>query len=321
MIFAVGTSTHPVVFTSDQGGRPAPARGLGRGPHLRQRAREPGRGRVGGEGVPVAQGGRRREPGPRGVERSRELRPRRVRRGKRDGVPPHGDHLLRARLGDSARPHHGEVRPGRRPRMVRGTCNLKYGLSVGIEDDGIDCEYGWQGRAQFVVCLQKPSAGNNGWQIAEDDTQPRPPASHAPHALERHPPRRVRVGIAQRRGPAREAVGRRQLPQRHHPGLARGRREPRLERRPRRRGPHRVPREHDELLGHRRSSARTSSIRRSGTSPRRTISWATQRTSRTPTCVGSPRGSRLQETPRRSTRGSIPVSYVGAVPPEGEGYD
>jgi hypothetical protein len=53
-----------------------------------------------------------------------------------------------------------------------GTCNLRYGLSVGIEDDGMDCEYGWVGKAQFVICLQNPTAGNNGWQVAEDSTQP-----------------------------------------------------------------------------------------------------------------------------------------------------
>jgi hypothetical protein len=35
-------------------------------------------------------------------------------------------------------------------------------------DDGIDCEYGWQGRAQFLICLQDPEAGNHGLQLSED---------------------------------------------------------------------------------------------------------------------------------------------------------
>jgi hypothetical protein len=53
-----------------------------------------------------------------------------------------------------------------------GTCSLKYGISVGMGDEGIDCEYGWQGRAQFIVCLQDPEAGNEGFLDSEDSGKP-----------------------------------------------------------------------------------------------------------------------------------------------------
>ncbi len=54
-----------------------------------------------------------------------------------------------------------------------GTCNLMYGIAVGMGDDGFDCEYGWQGFGQFFICLQDPEAGNHGLQNSEDGGKPR----------------------------------------------------------------------------------------------------------------------------------------------------
>ncbi len=172
-IFAVGTRTHPVVFTSDKqvGQRRAGDWGgvviCGRAPA------NP----VGGEWIVkgfqnlYAGGG----PSPDPDESSGRLSYVRVEYAGAEVMGYPITALTFAAVGAGTQLDHIMAKEGRDDGLewYGGTCSLKYALAVRIEDDGIDCEYGWQGRVQFAVCIQKPSAGNHGWQAAEDDTQPR----------------------------------------------------------------------------------------------------------------------------------------------------
>ncbi len=172
-IFAAGTRTHPVVFTSD---RAVGSRGPGDWGGVLICGRGPAN-PTGGEwivkGFANLRAGSGSNPDPE--ESSGRVSYVRVEYAGADVMGYPLTAITFAALGRGTRLDHIMAKQGRDDGLewYGGTCDLRYGLAVAIEDDGIDCEYGWQGRAQFVVCLQKPSAGNNGWQIAEDDTQPK----------------------------------------------------------------------------------------------------------------------------------------------------
>jgi hypothetical protein len=175
-IFAVGTSTHPVVFTSDKpvGQRKAGDWGgviiCGRGPTNF----------VGGEWVVKgfqnlrAGGGANPDP-EESSGRLSYVRFEYTGASVGDASPAPLTAITFTALGSGTQLDHIMAKQTKDDGLewYGGTCNLRYGLSVAVEDDSVDCEYGWQGHAQFVACIQKPAAGNNGWQIAEDDTQPR----------------------------------------------------------------------------------------------------------------------------------------------------
>ncbi|MGQ9589177.1 MAG: hypothetical protein ACUVYA_02655 [Planctomycetota bacterium] len=171
-IFAVGTRTHPVVFTSD---KPVGQRRAGDWGGVIVCGRAPAN-PVGGEWVVkgfqslVAGGGSSPDP----EESSGRMSYVRVEYAGGDVMGYPLTALTFAAVGSGTQLDHIMAKEGRDDGLewYGGTSSLKYALAVGIEDDGIDCEYGWQGRVQFAVCFQKPSAGNHGWQAAEDDTQP-----------------------------------------------------------------------------------------------------------------------------------------------------
>jgi hypothetical protein len=172
-IQAVGTSTHPVVLTSDQ-------------PVGERRSGDWGGFLICGRGPTNVDGGEWVVKGFQGLwaggadnpdptESSGRVSYLRVEYagGNVMGFPLTA--ITFCALGSETQLDHIMAKYGRDDGLewYGGTCSLKYGIAFGVEDDGIDCEYGWQGSAQFVVCLQDPRAGNNGWQIAEDDEQPR----------------------------------------------------------------------------------------------------------------------------------------------------
>ena len=172
-IFAVGTNTHPVVFTSD---RPVGSREAGDWGGVLVCGRAPAN-VEGGEWVVKgfddlwAGGGANPDP----EESSGQLSYVRFEFAGGDVMGFPLTAITFCALGSGTQLDHILAKYGRDDGLewYGGTSSLRYGLTIGVEDDGIDCEYGWQGRAQFLVCLQNPAAGNNGWQVAEDDEQPR----------------------------------------------------------------------------------------------------------------------------------------------------
>ncbi|MFZ5446464.1 MAG: hypothetical protein ACOZQL_41130 [Myxococcota bacterium] len=51
-----------------------------------------------------------------------------------------------------------------------GTMNLKHVVLTGSDDDGLDWDKGWRGKAQFVVAAQVPGRGNHGIEADNDGT-------------------------------------------------------------------------------------------------------------------------------------------------------
>ena len=49
-----------------------------------------------------------------------------------------------------------------------GTVNLKHVLITGSDDDGLDWDKGWRGKAQFVIAAQIPGRGNHGIEADND---------------------------------------------------------------------------------------------------------------------------------------------------------
>jgi hypothetical protein len=61
--------------------------------------------------------------------------------------------------------------------LFGGTVNLKHLVITGSDDDGLDWDQGWAGKAQFVVVQQLPGRGNHGIEAdnnrANQDAMPR----------------------------------------------------------------------------------------------------------------------------------------------------
>ncbi|MFT3712724.1 MAG: hypothetical protein QM817_34165 [Archangium sp.] len=53
-----------------------------------------------------------------------------------------------------------------------GKVNLKHVVITGSDDDGLDWDKGWTGKAQFVIAAQIPGRGNNGIEADNDATNP-----------------------------------------------------------------------------------------------------------------------------------------------------
>lgn len=49
-----------------------------------------------------------------------------------------------------------------------GTINLKHVVITGSDDDGLDWDKGWRGKAQFVIAAQIPGRGNHGIEADND---------------------------------------------------------------------------------------------------------------------------------------------------------
>lgn len=49
-----------------------------------------------------------------------------------------------------------------------GTVNLKHVVITGSDDDGLDWDKGWRGKAQFVIAAQIPGRGNHGIEADND---------------------------------------------------------------------------------------------------------------------------------------------------------
>jgi hypothetical protein len=49
-----------------------------------------------------------------------------------------------------------------------GTMNLKHVVITGSDDDGLDWDKGWRGKAQFVIAAQIPGRGNHGIEADND---------------------------------------------------------------------------------------------------------------------------------------------------------
>jgi hypothetical protein len=45
-----------------------------------------------------------------------------------------------------------------------GTANLRHAVISDPDDDGLDWDYGWQGKVQFLVVRQEPGAGDKGFE-------------------------------------------------------------------------------------------------------------------------------------------------------------
>ncbi len=174
-IEAVGTRTHPVVFTSD---KPVGSRRRGDWCGIILLGRAPndlpgGQWVVKGYSDLYAGGGANPDPN----DSSGRMSYVRIGFGGAEispGVPLSGisfmsvgagtqlDHILAKYIDDDGIEWYG------------GTCSLKYGFSLGVEDEGFDCQFGWQGRGQFLLEFQTPDAGNRGFQVGDQPSgQPR----------------------------------------------------------------------------------------------------------------------------------------------------
>lgn len=56
--------------------------------------------------------------------------------------------------------------------LFGGTVNMKHLVITGSDDDGLDWDKGWTGKAQFVVTAQIPGRGNHGIEADNDATNP-----------------------------------------------------------------------------------------------------------------------------------------------------
>ncbi len=56
--------------------------------------------------------------------------------------------------------------------LFGGTVNLKHLVITGSDDDGLDWDKGWRGKAQFVITAQIPGRGNHGIEADNDATNP-----------------------------------------------------------------------------------------------------------------------------------------------------
>ncbi len=54
--------------------------------------------------------------------------------------------------------------------LFGGTVNLKHLVITGSDDDGLDWDKGWRGKAQFIVAAQIPGRGNHGIEADNDAT-------------------------------------------------------------------------------------------------------------------------------------------------------
>jgi hypothetical protein len=54
--------------------------------------------------------------------------------------------------------------------LFGGTVNLKHLVITGSDDDGLDWDKGWTGKAQFVIAAQIPGRGNRGIEADNDAT-------------------------------------------------------------------------------------------------------------------------------------------------------
>lgn len=54
--------------------------------------------------------------------------------------------------------------------LFGGTVNLKHLVITGSDDDGLDWDKGWRGKAQFVIAAQIPGRGNHGIEADNDAT-------------------------------------------------------------------------------------------------------------------------------------------------------
>lgn len=52
--------------------------------------------------------------------------------------------------------------------LFGGTVNLKHLVITGSDDDGLDWDKGWRGKAQFIVAAQIPGRGNHGIEADND---------------------------------------------------------------------------------------------------------------------------------------------------------
>lgn len=52
--------------------------------------------------------------------------------------------------------------------LFGGTVNLKHMVITGSDDDGLDWDKGWRGKAQFIVAAQIPGRGNHGIEADND---------------------------------------------------------------------------------------------------------------------------------------------------------
>lgn len=51
-----------------------------------------------------------------------------------------------------------------------GTVNVKHAVITGSDDDGLDWDKGWRGKAQFIIAAQIPGRGNHGIEADNDAT-------------------------------------------------------------------------------------------------------------------------------------------------------
>jgi hypothetical protein len=54
--------------------------------------------------------------------------------------------------------------------LFGGTVNLKHVVITGSDDDGLDWDKGWTGKAQFIITAQIPGRGNHGIEADNDAT-------------------------------------------------------------------------------------------------------------------------------------------------------
>ncbi|MFO0594958.1 MAG: hypothetical protein U0228_06630 [Myxococcaceae bacterium] len=54
--------------------------------------------------------------------------------------------------------------------LFGGTVNMKHLVITGSDDDGLDWDKGWRGKAQFVIAAQVPGRGNHGIEADNDAT-------------------------------------------------------------------------------------------------------------------------------------------------------
>ncbi len=167
-IFADGTETHPIVFTSDKpvGQRKRADWGgiliLGRGP-----SDVPGGEWVyrGFEGIKNVWAGGGDNPDPEDSSgRLSHVRIEYSGANIQSGIPLSAISFLA--VGSRTQLDHIQAKYGNDDgiEFYGGTCSLKYGISVGMADEGYDVQFGWQGYGQYLICLQRRDRGNHGVQ-------------------------------------------------------------------------------------------------------------------------------------------------------------
>jgi len=191
--------THPIVLTSSKPARAAGARRLGgplvigRGP----RSQPGGEWEIRGDPGLMAGGGANPDPDDSSGRLS-YVRVEYAGANVASGVPQtavafytngagtQADHIMAKYGSDDGIEWYG------------GRNSLKYGISVGIGDEGFDCQYGWDGRAQFLICLQRKDMGTMAFRTATRTTSRR---SRTPWISKRDAHRRlIRRGPGATRG-------------------------------------------------------------------------------------------------------------------------